>query len=141
MSNQPTGCRFSLASLLVVTAVVAVILGAMFVFPWWVSLPMLCLLTFAAPALLLTAAIQGRGDLRAFAVGAMVPTMIMAFWTGLFYVQSTYDEDFTDIVEARLLFWIAELAALAIGLLVGPLCIAVRRMLQKREVLCERGDG
>jgi hypothetical protein len=65
--------QFSLKWLMIVVTAVAVVMAFGVVFDTIITWILKPLLSFALPAALLSAAVFGRGDTRAFAGGALVP--------------------------------------------------------------------
>ena len=75
--------QFSIGSLLVATAVVAVTCSLFFSMPNGVATPALILITLALPCVFTTIAIYGRGYQRTFSIGALFPAGAMLVCTSL----------------------------------------------------------
>jgi hypothetical protein len=136
MSQPP---QFRLAALFVVVTIISFVLAAMFAFPWWLSLPLLFVFTCSIPAALIIIVIDQGGYPRAFGVGALVPTSIVAFWTGLFVVQGA-ELGFGDLIDGAMWLWIAEVVACAVGVVAGLVSTAVHWLVAERESNAKKSD-
>ena len=134
--------QFRLAALFVFVTIVSIAMAAMFTFPWWLSLPLLFVFTCSIPAALIVIVIHRGGGLRAFAVGALVPTAIVAFWMGVYVVQGAVDLAFDQIADAALWLWISQLVVCGVGVVAGLLSMVVYRLVAETESDTEqRNDG
>jgi hypothetical protein len=83
--------QFSLRQLLVVMLALSIVLAIVFAFPDWVASAIYLVATVLVLPALATAVVYGRGDVRAFCIGALFPTgvlaLIQSFGIGVFVLQ------------------------------------------------------
>jgi hypothetical protein len=89
LPNFPSRFQFSLRGMLIVVAAVAVLLGLFAVaaglLSWLIAITVIWIL----PTPIVVTAIYGRGDFRAFAIGALIPWI--SLWTGQYLGGSLVD--------------------------------------------------
>lgn len=126
--------RFSLRTLLRLTGVLAVVCGAAVVLPAGFSQLLVGAAWLAASGWLTIGVIYGRGDARAFSIGAAL--VVASMWTGLGgrFMQGVHEVQTLLSLEGGrgIAAWIdlAVLAAAAIAN--GALCVAARRYYEGR---------
>jgi hypothetical protein len=150
---QPRPAQFSLATIFIVTTIVAFILALIFVFPDWLAGPMILFLMLAVPAVLAVGAKFGPGSWTAFCLGALVPTgtiLIGIAFTFFVLIQQAglgVARPPTAIRDPLTPFgqWLAATAMLGVAwrpiavtswgvsVVIGILCVNVRRFILRRN--------
>jgi hypothetical protein len=132
--------QYSLKTLLVVTAAVAVALSIIVSSPDWIAVPMLMLLAIAVPALLTSVLVYGSGYQRTFCLGALFPTGIALYATGWAMGLALVDGDLDDLGEWLEFFEAAgnpyrvySASAWLLAIAVGSAAVAIRRRLEARR--------
>jgi hypothetical protein len=131
--------QFSLATLLWLTLAVACALALLVGMPSAVAVPILICLAIGVPAVLTTVLVYGRGYVRAFCTGALFPTGIFLYATGWVFgltiiegprpgTMDSLAEWFEFFEEIGTPYRVYAGAAWALGLIVGLVCVGVRRV-------------
>ena len=133
-SGIPPRFQFSLGTLFWITTVTAIMFAVSFRVPAVVAIPLMLFISVALlPAVWTTVIVYGRGYQRSFSIGAVFPSgvlMFFAFFATLDRGMSFYrwnsrsEEDFWFRVVV-FGFWLS-------SLLVGVVCMGVRRLVEKR---------
>jgi hypothetical protein len=138
--------RFGLKTLLIAMGVVGVALFLMFASPNEVAVPLLVLISVSVAALVTTGLVYGRGNIRAFCIGAMIPagaTVIGLIWLLCMWFMSTSFGTPPEVIDFPSLFahfeafaftlrvWSA--ASWIMGLVAGTVSVAVRMALQPKD--------
>ena len=143
--------RFSLTTLLIGMSGVCVALFLLFAAPSTVAVPLLVLISVSLAALVTTGLVYGRGNIRAFCIGAMFPagaTVIGLIWLlCAWFISSAFGRfgggpppevhDFPslfahfDTFAFTLRVWSA--ASWIMGLVAGLVSLAVRMALQPKR--------
>jgi hypothetical protein len=130
--------QFSLRSLMIATTVLAIGCGFAKFVPIEVSHLLIGLIWVVATSLLLTGLIFGRGDVRAFCIGASV--VISSMWTGIGGRLMQGVHFFFGVFSAGsgvsqpIMLWLdlAVLAALAVAN--GWLCVRARAYFEREKI-------
>lgn len=155
--------QFSLATIFIITAAVAFVLGIVLVFPDWVAGIAILFLIFLVPAALLIAAQYGPGAWTAFSIGALMPTATISIgltFTFFAYVVKSPGFEFVGVkliapttVNERLepfSDWLAACVAIgvycrpivviswAIAVVNGIVCVGIRRFILRRQAAATR---
>jgi hypothetical protein len=117
--NLPPRFQFSLRGMLIAVAVVALVLGLGAVAGGLLIWLLTALVIWLLPTPLVVAAIYGRGDLRAFSIGALVP------WAS-FWASGPAASSLVAIVDSTL--WL-----LFMGGLCGFVAVATRRWIETAD--------
>jgi hypothetical protein len=121
--------QFSLGTMFWITTATAIACAVLFPMPTVVAVPLILLISVALPAVLTTVIIYGRSYQRTFCIGALFPSgifLLMVPYGGMtpFRFGSPGGEDFWfRIVVCG--FWVS-------SLLIGGVCVGVRRLVEKR---------
>ena len=125
----PPFFQFGISTMLWATLVTAIACAVLFPMPAVVAIPLILLISVALPAMLTTVVIYGRGYQRTFCIGAMFPSAFFLFMVpyggmGMFPWGSPSGDDivFRMVVCG---FW-------ASSLLIGGVCVGVRRLVEKQ---------
>jgi hypothetical protein len=78
--------QFSLTALLVLVTLAAVVVASISELPEWIGAPVLALIATAVTAVVITAALQSKGYLRTFCVGAAFPLVMLLVQTSIVMV-------------------------------------------------------
>jgi hypothetical protein len=113
----PPRFQYSLRGLLIAVAVVAVLLGMLYVAGGLLAWLLAIFVVWILPTPLLIAAIYSRGDVRAFSVGALVP------WVSRWANPPIYDS-LTSVVYSA--FWVLVMAGIC-----GAVAVASRRWIER----------
>ncbi|MCX7429234.1 MAG: hypothetical protein NTW96_26855 [Planctomycetia bacterium] len=128
---RPPRFQFTIRSMLILTAVVAVFCSVFFAMPAWAGDVAITFLVFLIPSILVTLLIYGNRDQRTFSIGALFPsglTLLVAFgicdlkiadFHGLLPFSINHDGKLSVV-----LFW-------GVGALNGYLCVLTRRWIEK----------
>lgn len=150
--------QFSLATIFIVTAAVAFVLGIVFVFPDWLAGFAVLFLMFAVPAAFVVCAKYGPGSWSAFCVGALLPTATLliglAFTIFMFIEEpggagrraanwatvptvgdrlEPYGKWLVASVTVGILWRPIVVLSWAIAILNGILCVGIRRFILRRR--------
>ena len=158
-SEKPAGnsppAQFSLATIFIVTTVLAFVLALVFVIPYGLAGPIILVLMLAIPAVLLVCAKYGPDTWTAFCIGALMPTGTCLFGLA-FTMLVTLDRhgSFNEGTSSTLIApdplgpfgkWLAESAVIgvawrpiaitswAVAVVIGILCVNVRRFILRRR--------
>ena len=126
----PPRFQFSLRTMFWVTTGTAIICAVSFPMPAVIAMPLMLLISVALPAVLTTVIIYGRSYQRTFCIGAMFPSCIFLLMIpygsmGLFRFGVTNAQDDIGFRLVVLGFWVS-------SLLIGGVCVGVRRLVEKR---------
>jgi hypothetical protein len=127
--------QYRLRTLFGLTAGVAIVCSVVFALPNWAAVPILLAAFITFPAVLTTGLVYGRGYQRTFCLGALFPVgMAFLLTTPLFgnYVWFA-SLDGTGQGNEVLIFRIAIVVVFVLSLVVGMLCVATRRILEKQQ--------
>ena len=107
----------------------AVVCAVLFPMPDVIAIPIILWITVALPAVLTTIIIYGGGYQRTFCVGTLFPSAIILLMMpfggrGLFMFGLPGGEDFLFRLAVGI-FWVS-------SLLIGLVCVGVRRLVEKR---------
>jgi hypothetical protein len=124
--------RFTIRQMMAWTVGIGVILGVLFGFPDFVSLPLMALFVMSLPVTLIVGTIYARNWKRTFFIGALIATSpILTFI--MFYgpmmlmgVSVQMDFDWSDIDEATLMVKIYGVGLAVFGALNGAIALGVR---------------
>jgi hypothetical protein len=120
------------------TTAVAIACAIFFAMPAWVSGLTTACVVISMPGLLTIVVVYGRGNTRAFGIGALFPASVCLFpfvsYYGLMFLGEML-EDLFDGVEPRLLFLIFLNVYFAIVLGNGFLAVCMRRWLDSGQRL------
>jgi hypothetical protein len=112
--------QFTIRSMLILTAVVAVLCSVFFAMPDWAGEMVIVFLACLVPSILVIVLTDGNRNQRAFGIGALFPSGFSLLWVfGEFH--DTYGLRFTVV-----LLW-------ALAILDGYLCVLTRRWMEKRH--------
>jgi hypothetical protein len=144
--NRPRPFQFSLRSIFIVTTLLAVVCSGLFAGNW-VSLIAVILLSGLIPSALIVCMIYGRGYLRTFCIGAMVPAgdLILIFVYGTVTLTpsladpAAFVSGAMDPQETRLYVGIATGIVLGLILLFGLFAILVRWLVERAHRLRHEG--
>jgi hypothetical protein len=126
---RPPRFQFTIRTMLIFTAVVAVLCSVLFTMPEWAAELIFFWLVCIVPAILVTLLIYGDRDQRTFGVGALFPSGF-GFLAGL---------GITSVNLPNLPVWLSVNGRLEIvlfwlfGALNGYLCVLTRRWIEKRR--------
>ncbi len=126
--------QFSLRSLFLLTALVAVLCSVVFAMPSWAAVPLMLLLILALPGVLVVLLAHGGPNHRAFAIGAIFPGCVV-FLMGAFIIMSTFSGRMSEVVvddDTGLTVRIVLLGGLFTTMLCGLLSLAVDRAIGRR---------
>ena len=127
----PLPMQFSLRTMFVLTACVAVACTVLFAVPDPLAVPLLLALTIAVPAVLATFVIYGRGYLRTFCIGALFPTATALYASAWFLGFCLLDADVSDWYElatedaAVVYRWYAGISWV-LAVVIGLICVGAR---------------
>ena len=133
--------QFSLRSMFLLTAVVAVACSVLFVLPLIVAVPVLLLLVIAVPAVLTTKVVYGTGYQRTFCIGALFPAGVVLFATAWFPGLWLANVPPTPRSLSDFADWTGKIGdyyrclvgmSWVLSVVVGSLCVAVRWLGEKR---------
>ena len=129
--------QYSLRTLFVVTTLLAVMLSLLFASPGWVrALSALCWVT-AFPAVLATALVYGKGYLRTFCLGTLIPSAWAMFSLAFVFLHvSPYVMDSDDYeLQDALADQVVGLAVVSsvMSVLVGLLAIGTRWVIESPQ--------
>jgi hypothetical protein len=122
--------QFGLATLFWIMTGTAIVCAVLFPMPLVVAIPLILFISVALPAVLTTVIIYGHSYQRTFCIGAMFPSgvfllMIPYGSMGLFRFGVTNAQDDIGFRLVVLGFWVS-------SLLIGGVCVGVRRLVEKR---------
>lgn len=132
--------QFSVRALLGLTVCVAVACSVLFAMPDQASVAVIVVISVLLPALLTTGAIHGGTYQRTFCIGALFPTAFMLLTFTLFsyyWLPMVLGRNIVPLggpeQEANLAFWfrVHAGASWAMSIIVGLLCLALRRLTEK----------
>ena len=115
-----------------ITTATAIVCSLTFTFSEVVAAPLVVLFSVILAAVLITIIVYGRGYQRAFCIGAIVPFSILLFMLGfggvlLFLQDFSFSRiNFLAFRVIVVMFWV-------LGLLIGVVCMGVRRLVEKRH--------
>jgi hypothetical protein len=108
LPNFPSRFQFSLRNMLIAVAAIAVFLGLLAVaagpLSWLITISVIWIL----PTPIVVTAVYGRGDFRAFAIGALIPWF--SLWTGQ-YLGGSLVEMFAKTVQLLVVACVCEALA------------------------------
>jgi hypothetical protein len=82
-AGQPARVQFSLAMLLILVTLVAVVVASITELPEWIGAPLLALVATTAAAVVVGAAIRSKGNALTFYIGAAFPLCMLVVRTSL----------------------------------------------------------
>ena len=129
--------QFSLRTMLVLTALVAMVCAVLFSVPDYVAAPVIIVLTIVLPALLTATLVYGNSWQRSFCLGAMFPAGMMFFYTlivVLYYLDYELDGpgEFCETVSLTYHSYRAFAGvSWVLSVTVGLFTVALRRALQR----------
>ena len=116
--------QFTIRSMLIFTAIVAVVCSVLFAMPDWMRNLVLLFATFMIPGILVTLLVYGNRDQRTFSIGALFPSGFVML--AMFGISGIPPLVFFDDRRAMATFWL-------VAALNGYLCIVTRRRIEKRR--------
>jgi hypothetical protein len=123
--------QFGMGTVLWITTATAVVCAVVFRVPVEFAIPLILFISVALPAVLTTVIIYGRSYQRTFCVGAMFPSVslpLIIVFGGMNVTPYHWNlngfEDFSFRMTV-FAFWVS-------GLLVGGLCVGVRRLVERQ---------
>jgi hypothetical protein len=133
--------QFGLRQLLLAMAAASIMCAAMFTFPDAMASIFLMMLMLALPTFLISGLVYGSGSMRAFCLGALVPTSAQLFTLVLtisFLAILNFESEQVDLGQylertARL-FRTMSLATWVAATVCGVLAIAVKDMLERMDL-------
>ena len=145
--------QFSLRTVFVITAVLAVVMELWVVLPDVISGPLVFFLVLAVPSALAVVAKYGSGSWPAFCIGAIIPTgmslvglMFAAQWSEVLSRANVLSQSSLQATRWDALFgWIKAIAEMGrywlpvailswfAAVVIGILCVGVRRIVQRRD--------
>jgi hypothetical protein len=130
--------QFQLRHLLMVMAAASALFATLFAFPDALASALLMILMLILPTSLIAAAIYGKGNTRAFCIGALIPASTQLFTLTVFvtFLLLSYSErsrtPFAEYLERSATGWrAASLATWLLAVFCGALVIAVKDMLER----------
>jgi hypothetical protein len=126
--------QYSVATLLIVTVVVALACSAFFAMPIWVGVVGALFLVISTPAALCVVVIYARGYRRTFSIGALFPAAVFIAPTfiSLFGLQFLYGP-FGDLDENRFAIPIFIAVYYVFVLANGLIAVGLRRMVEASQ--------
>ncbi|OHB69766.1 MAG: hypothetical protein A2V70_16845 [Planctomycetes bacterium RBG_13_63_9] len=135
--RQKTPFQYSLRSMFVLMTALAVGLSFLVAGPLWLSWLTVLLLLIAAPMVLTTVLIYGRGHIRTFCIGALFPAGVLllpAGSIGILYIPmmlSQVGDPFDgDNPETKLWIGLAVLVGLVVIVAFGLLALGIRWLVE-----------
>jgi len=136
--SRPRRFQYSVRALFGLTTAVAIACAIFFALPTWVGgLTTVCVI-ISMPGVLTIIVIYGRGNTRAFGIGALFPASILLLPFEMYYVFEILGpplEDVLDGVEPRIVFLMFLNIYFAVVLGNGYLAVCVRRWLESGQRL------
>jgi len=140
--GRPAGVQFSLATLLMLVTLAAVVVASITELPEWIGAPVLALVAMTAAAVVLGTTIRSREYALTFYIGAALPLVVLIVRTALIVPALVdglsqqgwqppnrglwlYTQDF---VQQRLSYRWEAASALAAAPLIGLVCVAIHRL-------------
>jgi hypothetical protein len=124
--------QFGISTLLGITTGTAVICALLFPMPGSIAIPLMVFITFTVlPAVWTTVIIYGRGYQRTFGIGAMFPVGVLLLCLDVFgrtFGALSMGSGGGDDRIIRLTLFVLWISCL----LVGMICVGVRRFLERR---------
>jgi len=129
----PTRFQFGLLSMFVVTTAVAVACSMTFSMSDAVAIPLFVLFSVILTGVLITVIVYGRSYQRTFCIGAVVPFGFLLFMLG--FIGFIFFIDGTPPRAEPIRFRLAVDAFWGSSILVGAICVGVRRLLESQRKL------
>jgi hypothetical protein len=123
--------QFGLGTLFWITTATAVVCAVVFRMPIEFAIPLIVFISVALPAVLTTVIIYGRSYQRTFCIGAMFPSVLLPLIILSGGMNVTLFHPNLNEYEA-FPFRMTVCAFWASSLLIGGLCVGVRRLVERR---------
>jgi hypothetical protein len=125
----------------VVMTLLALAMAILFSFPAWLSVPVLLVIAYLQPVVLIAGVIYGHSRFRAFCIGGLVPTTPFFFVWIWFFLRiislamatgyATLAQALEEIATAARVFTLSQLV---MALVAGLICLAVRGYLLRQPI-------
>jgi len=144
-SGDARPIQYSLATMLIVMTLLAVVCSGLFAGPQWLTAATAGLLTLIVPLVLTVTLIYGKGYLRTFCIGAIFPagTILSSGLNAygmLFYGIGGNGLGDSNTLETRLIIALVVLAIAIVIVVCGLIAMGVRRMLDGHGQLQPRNE-
>lgn len=137
-ADQSVRLQYSVRDLLAAMFVLSIALAVLFGFPGWFASATIMVASILMLAVLTAAVVYGRGDTRAFCIGALFPAFLVAVAVACLFVVMTFDgsrRGFDQVVSEMERYAggmrFAIIAGWPMAIVAGALSIVVRRQLQR----------
>jgi hypothetical protein len=137
-NSRPRRIQFGLRAMFGLTTAVAIACAIFFALPYWVGGLTTAMVIISMPGVLTIVVVYGRGNTRAFGIGALFPASVCLFpfvsYYGVYFLGDMLEDVFDDI-EPRILFLIFLNVYFTVVLGNGFLAVCMRRWLQSGQRL------